>query len=371
MRARAGAVVSVFVLVLSACSPSETPSPSEAQPSGSPAAATCHDFGEGPLAVQSGGGLIGQAELVAYEDPFTAECGVAIEQVVGTADTAAVLAAQFEANNIVWDVIGTPLAQIEGYANNGWLEEIDRSLYQDVDESTLLPKTILDFAVGYEIDAVVLAFKQDLATTPASWVDFFDPARIPGTRLMGNWGVPDWNFISAELAAGIPREELTPFDYDAAFAQLDKIKDDLLVYESGSQMVQMILNNEAVMCQCTDGRVTQMNRAGGNMAFSWQDAVLYPTYWAIVKNAPHPELAQFFVRSTVNPVRAATFTSIIGYPTMIAGAVDYLPADLRGSLSTAPENFPLTFQLTPEQTQWIADNHDEINARWNDWLLGP
>jgi putative spermidine/putrescine transport system substrate-binding protein len=320
--------------------------------------------------VESSGSLVGQAEQVAYKNPFSAECNVQIQTVDAVADVGAQLAAQFAAGNITFDVIsGRTQTDIIQFADKGWLAKIDKSLIK-VDPATIAPFGILDYALGGEIDALVLAYKGDKFkdTKPSSWADFFDTAKFPGPRMLNNWGNPDATFVQALLAAGVKQEALTPFDYDKAFAELDKVKKDLILYDSGASMVQHMLNGEAVMCQCTDGRVAQMNRAGGGMAFSYDGAILFPNYWAVVKGSPHEQLAQYFVASILDPARAATFTSVIGYPTASLDEVKFLPKDVADNLSTAPANIGKTFTYTQAQTDWIAAHFDEMTKKWNDWL---
>lgn len=336
-------------------------------------AKTCRDYGGGPLVVEDSGGLQGEASQIAYNAPFAVECGLEVERVEAVADVGAQLAAMFEASNITWDVITSRTqANIVDFGPKGWLERIDTSLYTDVNPDRLAPNTLLEYGVGGEIDAVVLAYQDGLfASAPASWADFFDTTTFPGPRMVNNWGGPDVTFFDALLADGVAPEDLTPIDYDRALQVLDRIKPDLVLYESGSQMVQQMLNREAVMCQCTDGRVGQMNRAGGAMAFSWEGAILYPNYFAVVKNAPNPELAQLFVRSTLRPERAATFTSVIGYPTSVLESVDYLTEAQQKALSIHPDNLPKTFFLTQDQIKWVGEHYDEINEVWNNWLQAP
>ena len=374
-RGRLGALLLVAMLVGQACSstPAATPPQASATPGGSAAAKTCKDFGTGPLLVESSGSLVGQAEQVAYKNPFMQNCGVQIQTVDDVSDVGAQLAAQFQANNITFDVIsGRAESDIIQYAQKGWLAPIDKSLIT-VDSSTLAPGAIQDYAVGGEIDALVLAYNSTKfkTTTPATWADFFDPVKFPGPRMLNNWGNPDAVFIDAELAAGVSQANLTPFNYTLAFTELDKIKKGLILYDSGASMVQNMLNNEAVMCQCTDGRVQQMNNAGATMAFSYNGAILFPNYWAVIKGGPHEQLAQYFVASILDPAEAATFTSVIGYPTASLDEVKYLPQAVADNLSTSPKNLPKTFTYTQAQTDWIAAHFDEMTKMWNDWLQSP
>src|SRR6185369_16742978 len=120
---RLTALLAISALVMGACSstPAVTTAPSSAAASAaapsvaasaaapsvaaSAVAKTCKDFGAGPLVVESSGSLVGQAEQVAYKNPFSAECNVQIQTVDAVADVGAQLAAQFAAGNITFDVI--------------------------------------------------------------------------------------------------------------------------------------------------------------------------------------------------------------------------------------------------------------------------
>ena len=345
--------------------------PPAGSPIASPADTACGNVEDGKLTVQSVGSLIGQAEQVAYKNPFTEQCAVQIETVVVGADLGAQLQAHQTANNIIWDVVIMSQGNLVDLANKGLLEKIDRSVIT-VPEGDLVPDAIVDFGVMGEIDTFVIGYKEETFPNggPQGWADFFDPAKFPGPRLMNDWGAPQANFVVASIAAGIAPENVTPFDYDAIFPQLDKIKGDLITFPSGAVMVQTMLNRQAAVCMCTDGRIVQMNNAGGGMKFAWQDALMSPNYWAVVKGAPHPDLAQRFVATTLDPARSATFTSVTGYATPNKQAVQFLPADRAASLSTHPDNVEQIFALTQEQIQWIGENKQDIVDRWNTWLQG-
>jgi putative spermidine/putrescine transport system substrate-binding protein len=380
-------------LILAGCGAAQSSplaSPSDGAPGASPSAATpgasqpstpvasaptsgidCGGVTGGKLVIQSVGSLIGQAEQVAYKNPFAAACGIEIETVVVGADLGAQLEAQNAANNIIWDVVIMSQGNLVDLANKGYLETIDRSLIT-VPDSDLVPNAIVDYGVMGEIDTFVIGFKNDTFpdAKPASWADFFDPEKFPGPRLMNDWGAPQANIVAAELAAGIAPADLTPLDYDVAFAQLDKIKADLITYPSGAGMVQTMLNGQAAICMCTDGRIFQMNNAGGGMGFGWDGALMSPNYWAVVKGGPNTELAQRFVASTLDPARSATFTSVTGYATSSKKAVEFLPEDRAASLSTHPDNVDGLVAHTQEQIEWIGANKQEIVDRWNAWLQG-
>src|SRR5512134_1451477 len=80
-----------LTLIVAGCGSSSpaTPSPASSQAAASTGPETCRDLGKGPLVVESSGSLVGQAEQVAYKNPFTAECGVEIQTVDAVADAGA------------------------------------------------------------------------------------------------------------------------------------------------------------------------------------------------------------------------------------------------------------------------------------------
>ena len=77
---------------------------------------------------------------------------------------------------------------------------------------------------------------------PASWADFWDTETFPGPRSLLK--APQYNLEFALIADGVPKDEVyevlaTDEGMDRAFAKLDEIKDDIVVWwESGAKSVQ-------------------------------------------------------------------------------------------------------------------------------------
>jgi spermidine/putrescine-binding protein len=175
--------------------------------------------------------------------------------------------------------------------------------------------------------------------------------------------------MDALLADGVAPEDLTPFDLDRAFAKLDKIKTSITVYwETGNQLVSSLADKRVVMCLCIDGRALQAGQLNPDIEVAWDGGLRYVGYWVVPTNAPHPEAAHAFLKSTLDPDRGATFTSLIGYSGIVKGVYDLLTPERQKNVLINPKNLDKTYELTPDQVKWIGDHYDEINERWTTWV---
>lgn len=105
-----------------------------------------------------------------------------------------------------------------------------------------------DYAVSQDT-AALLVYSPSLADNPpASWADFFDTGKWPGNRGMasGGMGVPI-NLEYALIASGVKPDDLYPLDLKKAFAELDKIADNIVLWDNAPKGIQDLVNGDTVM----------------------------------------------------------------------------------------------------------------------------
>ena len=90
---------------------------------------------------------------------------------------------------------------------------------------------------------------------PDSWADFFNSKEFPGKRAVDGRPTPLSGTLEAALLAdGVASDDLYPIDTDRALKTYDKIKDDLITWETGAQQTQMAEAGEADMVFGWSGR---------------------------------------------------------------------------------------------------------------------
>ncbi len=344
------------LLLLACAGPTSTPAPT------APAL-------EGQLIVNSCGGLYGESIEAAYIAPFEQQTGVDVTYDADCDAQTTQLAAQSEAGQVEWDVIagfGGPLyADLHG---RGLLMTIDHVALGSASVA-LTDGAIQPYGLGFHNDVVGLGYRQSAFPNQTPTVaDFFDVTGFPRTRGQTIGGFEDWTRPALALVAdGVAPADLIPLDWDRAFAKLDPIKADVVWFRGGTEMVTVMVENQAVMCLCSDARMLQAQKQEPDVRLSYDGALRTVIFWAIPAGAPHPRAALEFLRSTLDAQRQANFTQRIGYSGVVKASYDLLPTDLQGQVLVNPNNFPLTFAFTAEQDAWLAEHATEASERYATW----
>jgi putative spermidine/putrescine transport system substrate-binding protein len=324
------------------------------------------------LVVQGWGGAKTEAETHAFFDPFTEETGIKIISVEAGADVWGKVAAQVRSGNIEWDLVsGYDYPSVEAAAQKGLLEEIDYGIVTRAKE--LVPGAARKWGLGQEINSICVGYNTKAFPGdkhPKSWADFFDTKKFPGPRAMNNFGAHVYNIFAALLADGVPPDALVPIDFDRAFKKLDQIKPHVKVwYTSGSQLSQILLDEEVVLASVFDGRAKVAKSLGAPIDFGWDQGMFLLCYWNVVKGAPHKEAAMRFLNFICRPEQQAVFTNYIGYSSANPKSVRYLHPSVHKDQAVYPENFKKQIDILTDKTAaWMAEHNDEINERWNAWL---
>lgn len=301
-------------------------------------------------------GTARDAHVAAFDGPFTRETGVPV--VHADADPAK-LALFAENNRADWDLIDLDAWDIVRFADQGLLARLP----DDIARAENVPERYRDYAVGGYTSSMVLAYDPEKAQ-PKSWADFFDTKRFPGKR-----GLPPFpllEVLAALLADGVSCDQLYPLDLDRAFAKLDEIRDDVLIYDSFSQGQQFQLQGSIVMQIQPNGRIQTLKDGGLPVDFLWQDALLIP--WvakAVPADAPHPDAAFAMLDLMHRPDRQAEFANLTTYGPMNTAALDRLDQAARAKLPNSPANEQVACEVDPVA---IAGQWDEYATRYSEWL---
>lgn len=324
------------------------------------------------LVVQTWGGKLAEAQQKAFFEPFTKETGIKVIGVEAGTSVGGKLAAMQRSKNIEWDIITADYESYNTkYYKRGFLEEVDYSVVTNT--ADLVPGSAKKWGVAQYLEGVCLVYNTKVfpeGKQPQSYKDFFDVKNFPGPRAMHNWGGPTDNLAIALMANGVPPDECLPLDFDRAFKMLDKIKPHIKVwYTSGAQLVQALLDEEAVMAISTDGRAKSAIAMGAPIKIVWNQSFYYLAYNCVVKNSPMKEAAMKLLKFCNLPKQQAIFTQIIGYTGSNPKAIPYLPAALQTAQSTHPDNIAKVFNfMAIKNAQWTVDNIEKVDEKWNSWI---
>ena len=73
-----------------------------------------------------------------------------------------------------------------------------------------------------------------------------------------------------------------------------------------------------------------------------------------------------FMKFRMDPVASAEFVKVMPYPGFVPGMMELLEPEFVATLPTAPENAEQQFAFN---SSWWAENLEEVQNRWNEWLL--
>ena len=320
--------------------------------------------GSGEVRVASWGGTFQDAQREAYFLPFQELSGITVVESEGP--SSAQVKAMVDTGNVEWDVVQLDRSGVINLGKEGdYWEPIDYSLFDPaipehhryVHSVDMLPYAQI---IGYRTDA--------FPEGPQNWADFWDAERFPGPRTMisGSGGLTP--FLEAALMAdGVPKDQLYPIDIERAFTSLSRVREHVVRWwEAGAIPAQMLSDNEAVLAVIWNGRMKALLDAGIPVAPQWNEGGLLTDVWAIPKGADNASNAQKFAAFITMAIPQARLSKLIPYGSVNPGSNQYFSEEELKSFITAP---PIIDQLFIYNTEWWAENLDEVLDRWNEWIL--
>ncbi|AOV07947.1 ABC transporter substrate-binding protein [Sporosarcina ureilytica] len=315
------------------------------------------------LVVVDWGGPYTEVHKKASFVPFEKEYGVKVT-VVTPPDTGK-LKAMVESGNVEWDVVsvGNDFAIRAG--REGILERLDF----DVISTEGLPEELVnDYAVPENLFSTVIAFNTDDFSAdkyPRTWADFWDTENFPGPRSL--YSSPMWTLESALLADGVEPEDLYPLDVDRAFVKLDEIRDHVKVWwTAGAQPPDLLSTNEVSLASAWSGRITEANAEGAPVDLDFNQGIIFTNSWAVPKGSPNKELAMKFIAFTLEPEQQAALSAVYDNAPANSHALPLLSDEAVNRLGQSPDK---QGQQVIINSEWWVDNFDEVDERFQQWLL--
>lgn len=330
----------------------------------------------GTVTVHVGTGDWAKANITAYVEPFEKATGIKVVPIKGWS-TYAELKLWQDSNNVEVDVMYMPPSDTVAANKQGWLQQIDYSIYSKEQVDNIKPAAKLPFGVGALYYSIALSYFNDKFTggeAPQGWADLWDVAKYPGKRTMysGHIGVGVWEI--ALLADGVDPKDLYPIDFDRAIASLNKIRPHVTKWwEDGSDNQQLFADRFVDIGAAFNGRIGNLQKEGMPLTIQWNQALLFADYWVIPKGAKNAENAQKFIQFITQPKPQAAFASSIPYGPTNEGAYAFLDEKVAKQL---PSHSSLIGKQVLFNPNWYAEkgpdgktNLEKGVALWNEWIL--
>lgn len=324
------------------------------------------------LTIAGSGGVVKEIGEKIFIPVFKEETGWDTNFVVAEGKTMLEVESMLKAGKMLYDVMEVSASDYPVGVAKGLLAPID---YAKLDPENKLPKAAKkEFGVVSATYSTVLV--QNLGKNPEgkkieSWADFWDTATFPGPRSLRK--MPQYNLEFALIADGVPMDQVyevlaTEEGMDRAFAKLDEIKDDIVVWwESGAQSVQLLSDGEVFYSTTYNGRVGKLQESGIPVEIVWNGGVLHTSHVGIPTDAPNYDAALDYIRiRTMRPDLEAAYIKELPYPNFAPGLFDSLPEDLAKTMPTYPANAEL--QFVADEGFW-AERLDAVRERFDEWLL--
>ena len=313
------------------------------------------------LTVTSWGGEYEDAQQRAIFEPFERLTGAQIEV---TATDIVHLRRMVEDEETEWDVSDILTEDVLPLANLGVLETLD---YNVIDPDGIIGEARLDHGISSSFYSTVLTYRTDRwpdLPPPASWRDFWDIERYPGTR--GLHRQPQGTLEFALLADGVALNELYPLDVPRAFASLERILPSMtLWWEQGAQPAQMVTSGDLDMVSAWHSRIFRLQEESSAVAVRWNGGALSGDSWVIPGGAPNRDVAMDFVNFATRPEVCAAFSTLVPFGPVNTNTFELLSDDIVDRLPTAPQHLDVQFITNVE---WWFQHREAVEAEFDEWM---
>lgn len=295
--------------------------------------------------------------------PFTEETGINVN-IVPTPDLARIKA-QLLTGNIEWDIFSGAGAEVAAGSKQGFWERLDHSSF-DIGDLVAPPG---NDSISWNYYAAGIAWDPAKFTPekhPTTFAEYFDLKKFPGRRVLYN-NMRSSPLEMALLGDGVAPKDIYPLDLDRAFKALDRIKPSIATWMgTAQQAISLVQTGEVDFSVTYANRVKATTEPGGGkqLAFSFEQNLLYSEDFAVLKGAPSKENAMKLVAYFLRPEVQARVMNQTGLIPVSKKAVPMLSAEARKwqpDLSK-PNNLKI------DGAYW-AENFDAVSRRFKEWVL--
>src|SRR3712207_5930263 len=291
--------------------------------------------GEGLLFASSGSDYQ-RAQTKAWLKPYSKETGTEIRQDSPT--DYAKIQAMVENNRVTWDVVNV--------SNDFGLESTGNLLephdYSVIDKGPILEGYASKYRVACMLYANTLAYNtEQIEGTPRNWADLFDIRRFTGQR--GFRKSPSETLEIALLGDGVAPENLYPLDVDRALNKLDAIKDQIVWWETGTQLQQQLADGEVAITSAWNGRAQTEIDAGVPLKIQWNQNLQTADYLVVPKGTANKEEAMELIAYCVSAQNNYRLSEYIEYAPINKESIPKVDPRVASQLPTAYRDVGVTY----------------------------
>lgn len=279
------------------------------------------------------------------------------------------LEAAQQSGNVPWQIVAfSTMSDLRLAQQADLLAKIDTSI---VPVDRLEDGTYDETAIyGYPYAAVIAWNTEKWPADgkhPQALEDVLDAASFPGKRCLYKYPQFGGTMEAALLADGVEADKLYPLDVKRALTALDKIRDDIVWWSTGSQGVQQLMSGECDLALVWNGPVSDAIRANdAPFAIAWGHAIWDYTPVTIPKGVKNEKAAQAFLKLMIED-RAAQekFVAQTAYVLMPLKDQVAIPDAVKPWV-LAGDNAASAIR---EDDQYYMENIDTILKQFNSWVV--
>jgi putative spermidine/putrescine transport system substrate-binding protein len=312
--------------------------------------------GSSKLVYSTWGGSWQDALNKAWAEPFTKQTGIKVV-FTGTPDYGK-LQAMVTNHATTWDIAEVEQDFSVIGPERHLLEPID---YKIVDKSVIPAEFQNPELVPQLLWSEVITYRTDKfgGRKPTSWADVWDTKAFPGKRAIptiANGGV----YEAALMADGVAPDQVYPIDADRAIKKLGEIKDDILWYDTGSQMTQWFSDGSATSGIGWDGRINLLIDQKVPVALDFNQSILLASMMCVPKGAPDKTAAMKFLNFALSAKAQADAAKAIYYGPVNQKSFDLLPKGLVNRVSGNKQQLAVCNHFDP---QFWGKNLDTLQQK--------
>lgn len=315
----------------------------------------------------------GQAKDVLQEvlcDTYTEETGIPVI-VDGSGPSAGKIRAMVESGAVVWDLCDSGAGSAIILEQQGMTQPIN---YDIVDKTKVLEGTAYTHGVGNYVYSYVLATNPKLlgGTVPTSWEEVWNVTDFPGMRTFRKSvrGMLE----SATMAQGVPLEDVydalaTQDGIDAAIAKFRELRENIIVWGSGSESQNLFLQEEVAIGNIwsTRAHLLKDQMEPGTFQVSFNGGVVAPGIWVVPNDNPAgAEEVMKFIKHGQKPELQVQWLEMIGSGPINPDAAALVPAELQPFNPSSPENLATQILYKDE---WYAKFQVSAEEQYVDALI--